>query len=134
MGWFVNAVYVASDLLKVRDQLRTARADRREAIADYFDAISKALHEIHDALIERRHPDFALGKLQVYAEQLPQVCAGFITSEEAESLSKKLVSYWPPGDLLEMMDDELLREDFPSMYAEASGKFKALADSIRALP
>jgi hypothetical protein len=134
MGWFVSAVQVAGDLFKVRDQLRTARADRRKAIAEYFDAVSVALHEIHDALIERRRADFALGKLKVYAQQLPQICEGFITPDEAERLSRELAFYWPPGDLLEIMDDELLREDFPSMYAEASGKFKALADSIRAQP
>ena len=132
MGWVVQALQVASDLVKFRDSIRLVRAERRNAIADYFNAISATLQEIHDSLTNSKSPDFALGKLRVYAQQLPEVCKDFLPGDEAARLSDELACYWPSGDLLEHMEDDLLRDYFPPAYAEAAGRFKALADSIKA--
>ena len=130
--WRTNQV--ASDLLKVRDSIRLVRTERRNAIADYFNAISATLQEIRDSLANNRPPDFALGKLREYAQQLPEVCKDFLPVDETSRLSDELASYWPPGDLLKLMEDDLLPAHFPTAYAEAAGKFKALADSVKARP
>lgn len=136
MGWFISALEVAQKLASLNSQFRVQRDERRKALAAYCDCVSDTLLAISQSISEGKSPDFHVGRLHTYGAQLPDLLSGILPQEKTWEYARMLPYHWPPGRLLEIHQphDPAFPIDLIAEYAVCAGAFKALADTLRAMP
>jgi hypothetical protein len=133
MGWIITAVLpVAKELFSAREKLAAAEHARRNAVATYFDRIAAAVDETLDNLNHDRIPYEPLSKIRVYSKQMPEVIGGLLPDEEIQNLVEFLEMESTPQEMYEDSKGEEYAALLKADLAQATGTFKALADSIRA--
>jgi hypothetical protein len=126
----IGALKAASLLKIAAPQLQNETVQQREVVSAYCQSIARTLEEIRFALITGRRPTFALAKLQGLAWNFPKTCRP-LNGLGAEQWGKELVARWPQGDLVELMHESTLGEEFPKLYAQAAAAFDEIAEAVR---
>jgi hypothetical protein len=129
---FRTILELAKSLFGLSDQLRAADHQRKKEIADLFDSISSCLATVSSEIRMGKIPHGRCGELMTYADELPGIIRAEVGNAKADELGKKLRSaYNVEGAALELKDVSD-KEPYLQEIEEASGKFQALANMIRA--
>jgi acetyl esterase/lipase len=123
---------VAQDLMALEAKLAAPEPERRQKIADYFDAISKCLSAVYASLQKNQVPHDQCAELEGYAQMLPATVGKEIGEEKAQELSKRFPCAHPVEWLWEEFNDSPDKAKNLPKIEEASHVFAALAKSVRA--
>ncbi len=127
-----DIIDVAKALFGLKDSLAKADKQKRDEMADYFQAVSVCLADTFEKLSENKVPHGRCTELAEYAKYLPEVVKGFIEESKANELSDILLrSHEVEGLWEEFNAKHSKKKQLPSI-AEASGIFLALSNSVRA--
>lgn len=126
-----NILSVAKTLLGMSDQLRAAKQERREKMADLFEKISSCLATVSGEIRVGGIPHGACGELITYSEALPNLIASEVGEKKANDLGKTLRSAYNVERLAMELKNISKKEPHLRKLEEASGKFKALANLTR---
>ena|ERR1051325_3662560 len=127
-----DIVNIARTLFGLKGDLEKARRDRRDRIADYFDAISRTVAEVAASLRQREVPHGKCAEMRTYADQLVETVGDEIGQQKAEPLAEQLKDAHEVELLLSEVYGATDAEEKLAQLEEASGLFKATATSIRA--
>lgn len=126
-------ISLTDKLLSIIGMFKKANRDQRERVARYCEQVSDTLSEAYQALERGSIPHGCCAAMDSYMQNLRVVLAETLSEDEYEDLRDVLaVAYH-----VEYLDREIkepLREE--SKYAEldiAAGKFKAVAEKMRAI-
>lgn len=125
---------VAKGLFDLRGDLRKAARDRRDRIAEYFDALAGLVGAVASSLRQGQYPHGSCAQLEALAALMPETLEGLVDDNAARGYQEKL---------LEIRRIELLFGDLRSMppdlaerklveIEEAAGYFLAIAMHLRA--
>ena len=132
---FGTILDVAKSLLGLSDQLRTADRQRRGDMATLFGSISDCLAAVSTEIRAGGVPHGRCGELAQYAMMLPGLVAPELGDEKANELGETLHSAYNVESvamgLQEVVDDQE-KEPYLAKLEEAGGKFRALANLVRA--
>lgn len=132
IGIIKDIIDVAKALFGVKESLAKADKQKRDEMADYFQAVSVCLAATYEKLSEDEVPHGRCAELAQYAELLPKVLEGFIEISKAEELSNYLArSHAVEGLWEEFNANPDKKKELPTI-AEASGIFLALSNTVRA--
>ena len=123
---------VAKSLLGLSDKLRAADESRKARTATLFSSISDCLASISSEIRSGNVPHGRCAELITYAEQLPGLVEADVGHEKATELGRSLHSAYDVEGLAASLDTEADKEPYLQKIEEASGKFRALANIIRA--
>ncbi|MCD6596569.1 MAG: hypothetical protein J7L04_02705 [Bacteroidales bacterium] len=127
-----DIIDVAKALFGLKDSLAKANKQKRDEMADYFQAVSVCLKATYEKLSEDEVPHGHCAELGEYALSLPKVLDGFIEEDKALELSNRLErSHSVEGLWVEFNTNPSKKNQLQSI-AEASGIFLALSNSVRA--
>ncbi len=127
-----DIIDVSKALFGLKDSLAKANKQKRDEMADYFQAVSVCLAATYEKLSEDEVPHGRCAELGQYAVSLPKVIEGFIDEDKALELSNRLERSHEVETLLgELHANPEGKNELPSI-AEASGIFLALSNSVRA--
>jgi len=132
VGIIKDIIDVAKALFGVKENLAKANKQKRDEMADYFQAISVCLAGTYEKLSANEVPHGRCAELAAYAESMPKVIEGFVDENKAKELSDLLLrSHRVEGLWEEFNENPEKQKDLP-VIAEASGIFLALSNSVRA--
>lgn len=123
---------VAKALFDFKGEFDKSRRDRKDRIAQYFEEISKCLAEISSELKAHKYPYGKCAEMRTYADRLPRTVGDIIGKNEAQRLAKDLESAHEVELLFNQLEGSPNRRRDLAKLEEASGIFKALANSLRA--
>jgi len=127
-----DIIDVAKALFGLKDSMAKADKQKRDEMADYFQAVSVCLAATYEKLSEDEVPHGRCFELGQYAQSLPKVIEGFIDKDKALELSGRLERSHAVEALWgEFKANPEQKNELPSI-AEASGIFLALSNSVRA--
>ena len=130
IGIIKDIIDVAQALFGVKDSLANADKQKREEMADYFQALSVCLAATFEKLSEDKVPHGRCAELSEYAKTLPKVVEGFVEKSKAEELSQLLArSHAVEGLWEEFNTNPVKKKELPTI-AEASGIFLALSNTV----
>lgn len=134
---FKGILEVAKSLLGMSDQLKSAKHQRKADMAVLFEKISTCLLTVSSEIRLGNIPHGKCGELSTYAEALPDAIRDEVGVDKATHLGDLLHSaHNVEGmamDIDEVADKEpYLKEPYLKEVEEASGKFQALANLLRA--
>lgn len=122
----------AKELWAIKGSFSKAKRERRERLAQYFEHISNCLEETAKVLRTGAVPHGKCGEMKGYAETFKETVKGIISEQKADDFAKKL---WAARDIeyaVQEFSDARYKDSQLGKMEEASGLFKALANSIRA--
>jgi hypothetical protein len=131
---FKTILDVAKSLLGLSDQLRSADRQRREAMSGLFSSISDCLVDVSTEIRAGRIPHGRCAEIEQYAQDLP----GKIRNEvpdRADELGQLLQSAYHVEIVamnLHQLEQDADKEPYLAQIEEAAGKFRALANLIKA--
>jgi hypothetical protein len=135
----VTEIALISSLLKVASSLfglfKGASAldkAKAEGLAVLLEKVADCLVATTVAIRGGQVPHGECGRLQTYAMELPQALDGFMAAEKATDLGDLLLSAYRVEGLAYDLAQTSDREAHLAQLEEASGKFRATADLIRA--
>jgi hypothetical protein len=132
---FKTILDVAKALVGVSDQLRRANRERRQDMAQLFDAISSCLAAVSTEIRAGGVPHGRCAELEQYAQALPGVVAKELGDARAQELGQTLHSAYNVESVavgLQQVTSAQEKEPYLAEIEEASGKFRALANLVRA--
>lgn len=127
-----NILNVAKSLLGLKDKLQAAEQARKERIANLFANIGECLVGVSSEIRNGQIPHGRCGELITYAEELPDLIRADIGDEKADELGRTLHSAYDVEGMASSLDAEKDKEPFLMKIEEASGKFRALSNIMRA--
>jgi len=119
-------------LLGLSDQLRSADRQRRNDIADLFEKISDTLSQVSSEIRLGHVPHGKCEELITYADALPGIIAAQVGAQKADKLGQTLHSGYNVEGLAMQIKDKAKKELYLKALEESSGKFRALANIMRA--
>ena len=123
---------VVKGLFGISDQLRASNRQRREDMAKLFDSISDCLAATSAEIRAGRVPHRRGGELITYAEALPAAIGKETGEAKAKELGNRLHSAYGVEQLAIELSSVPDKEPHLAVLEEASGKFKALGNLVRA--
>lgn len=135
MNIFGTILDVARSLLGMSDQLRSANRQRRGDMAVLFESISDCLVAVSTEIRTGGVPHGRCAELAQYAESLPGLVADELGVQQANDLGATLYSAYNVESVaigLQEVADAHQKEPYLAQLEEASGKFRALANLVRA--
>jgi hypothetical protein len=131
IGIIKDIIDVAKALFGFKESLMKANQQKRNEMADYFQAVSKCLTVTYEKLLADEVPHDRCAELEQYAILLPSVVKGFIEDAKAKELSGILLRSHAVEGLWEDFNRNPKKKRQLPKIAEASGIFLALSNSIR---
>jgi len=129
-----NILKVAKSLFDLAGDIGKESQQKKEKIATLLEQISDCLAATSAAVRQGGIPHGECGKLITYADELPRLLTGHVDAAKAQALGDLLRSSYAverlAGALASMSD----REPHLAKLDEASGKFRAMAQLLRANP
>ena len=122
----------AKGLLGLADQLKAADRQQRADLADLFDKISACLAATSSEIRAGEIPHGRCGELMMYADSLPPLAEGALGEEKAKALGVQRHSAYAVERLAAQIADAADQEPHLAALEEASGKFRALGNLLRA--
>jgi hypothetical protein len=122
----------AKTLLGLADQLKASDRQQRADMADLFDKISVCLASTSSEIRAGGIPHGRCGELMMYADSLPPLAEGALGEEKAKALGVQLHSAYAVEQLAAQIAKAADQEPHLAALEEASGKFRALANLLRA--
>jgi hypothetical protein len=126
---FLDAAKLSIDLA---GQLRNADRQRRTDIADLFDRIGDCLAAVSSEIRLGNIPHGKCGELLGYAQVLPQRLQGTVADAQARQLGHTLTMAYNVEQMAMQLGRVVNVEPELGKIEEASGKFKALSNMVRA--
>jgi hypothetical protein len=123
---------VAKELWAIKEPFGKAKEKRRAELATYFEHISKCLEEAAKVLRAGDIPHGKCGEMLGYANTFTRTIKGVISEQEAEDFAKRLGAAHGIEYAVQEIADARAKESQIGKIEEASGVFRALANSIRA--
>ena len=123
---------VANALFGFKDIFAKGKKQKRDEMADYFQAVSVCLAATYEKLAVNVVPHGRCAELADYAESLPKVVEGFVDKNKAKELSGLLARSHSVEGLWEVFNANPEKQKELPGIAEASGIFLALSNSVRA--
>jgi hypothetical protein len=123
---------VVKSLFGLSDQLRASNRQRREDMAKLFESISDCLAATSAEIRAGQVPHGRCGELITYAEALPAAIAKEAGEARAKDLGNRLHSAYGVEQLAIELTNVPDKEPHLAVLEEASGKFKALGNLVRA--
>ena len=130
---FKTILEVAKSLLGMSDQLRAADRQRRQDLATLLEQISTTLAEVSSEIRLGRVPYGKCSEVKAYADKLPDKVRLEIGETEADELGRTLLSAYDVEGMAIDLQDNAEKEPHLQVIEEASGKFRALANIMRAV-
>lgn len=127
-----NILEVAKSLIGLSDQLKAADRQRRVDMADLFQKISSCLASVSSEIRNGNVPHGRCGELITYSEALPGLVKDELGQPKAAELGDTLRSSYNVERLAMEISDSPQKEECLKQIEEASGKFQALANMVRA--
>lgn len=128
---------VVKELWGLRDRWRSAKKDRREQVAAYFEGISGCLKTIAVAVEQGLTPPLdACAELSVYATNLPDLVSDVLQPDELERVSGQVSQASMARGMLHDMAtiaqrSPAARVEQVAVIAQTSGLFRGLAANLR---
>jgi hypothetical protein len=132
VGIIKDIIDVAKALFGVKENLAKANKQKRNEMAEYFQAISVCLVGTYENLLENEVPHGRCGELAEYARSMPKVIEGFVHDDKAIELSELLLSSHKVEGLWDQFNENPEKKKDLPVIAEAAGIFLALSNSVRA--
>ncbi len=132
---FKTILDVSKSLLGLKDQLRTADRERRGDMAGLFTQISDCLSAVSTEIRSGGVPHGRCGELQLYAQELPDKIRKEVGDEKAQDLGELLFHAYNVESVamnLHQLENASEKEPYLAQIEEASGKFRALANLMKA--
>lgn len=132
---FGTILNVAKSLLGLSDQLRTADRQRRGDMAQLFESISDCLVAVATEIRAGGVPHGRCAELAQYAQELPRRVEAELGQQKAQELGETLFSAYNVESVamgLQEVADEQQKDPYLAKIEEAAGKFRALANLVRA--
>lgn len=127
-----NILGVVKSLLGMSDQLRAAQHQRRADMATLFEKISTCLATVSSEIRMGNVPHGRCNELITYAQELPAVISKEVGDAKATELGITLHSSYNVEQLAVELKNASDKEPHLKQIEEASGKFQALANIVRA--
>jgi hypothetical protein len=127
-----DIIDVAQALFGFKGALAEADKQKRDEMADYFQAISVCLAGTFESLSQDEIPHGRCAELGAYADSLSKVLDGFVDGARADELSEMLARSHSVEELWSEFNENPDKKSQVSTIAEASGIFLALANTVRA--
>lgn len=129
---FRTILEVAKSLIGISDKLREADHQQRHDMAALFDNISSCLGVVSSEIRMGKIPHGKCGELETYAQELPGKIRDQIGDTKAKELGALLHSAHKVEGAAMDISDVADKEPYLKEIEEASGKFLALANLMRA--
>ncbi len=132
---FKTILDVSKSLLGLKDQLRTADKERRGDMSQLFTNISDCLTAVSTDIRNGGIPHGRCGELQLYAQELPDKVRKELGDEKAMDLGEMLFHAYNVESVamnLHQLENASEKEPYLAQIEEASGKFRALANLVKA--
>lgn len=134
-SWHVDIIHTLSAVgeeLQANQQSFMVKDDsRRQAVAEYFEKISKCLYAVHSSLTSNQVPHGRCAELDGYADMLTATVGDYLGAEKSEELTGLLHAAYRVEDLWDKFISPEQRSDLP-VIEKTAGRFAALANSVRA--
>lgn len=132
---FKTILDVAKSLLGMSDQLRNADRQRRHDMSTLFEQISSCLAAVSTEIRTGGGAHGRCSELRQYAQDLPDLVRNELGNIRAQEFGKTLLSAYNVESVaqnLQNVKDAQEKEPYLAQIEEASGKFRALANLVRA--
>ncbi len=127
-----NILGVAKSLLGLTDKLQAAEQARKEKIASLFEKISDCLVGVSSEIRIGNVPHGRCNELITYAHELPDLIRANVGDQKADELGQTLHSAYNVERMAMDISAVADKESCLKEIEEASGKFRALANIVRA--
>lgn len=127
-----NILGVVTSLLGFRDKLKAAEQTRRDKIVSLFENISDCLVGVSSEIRSGNIPHGRCRELITYADALPDLIRADVGDQEADQLGQTLHSAYDVEGMATELNTAVDKEPYLREIEEASGKFRALANIVRA--
>jgi len=127
-----NILGVAKALLELAGRLTAAGQNRKEKTATLFENISGCLAEVSSEIRRGDVPYGRCHELMTYAQELPDLIRAEVGDEKADELGRTLYSAHDVEAVAMGLIGVQNKEPCLSVIEEASGKFRAIANMVRA--
>jgi hypothetical protein len=127
-----NLVEAAKLVIGVLDKLRAAKREHKNDIANLFEEISACLATVSSEIRMGNVPSGKCGQIITYAEELPKLIKKDVGKAKAEQIGKTLHSAYNVEQLAMTIHKLADKESYLRSIEEASGKFQAFANILRA--
>ncbi len=122
---------VAKSLIGVSDKLKAAKQDRKDRIATLFEKVSDCLAAVSSEIRSGKVPHGRCAELEAYGDQLPDLVRNQVP-DRADALGNQLKAAHNVEGMAQALSVGQDKEPYLAQIEEASGKFHALSNIMRA--
>ena len=127
-----NLLGVGKELIGLAREIRAGRIEHRREIAKLMDKISRCLAAVASEIRLGRVPHGKCGQIDMYAHELQTLLGRALKKKTAERLARTLSSSHRVEGLAIALKNTRAKEKHLAKLEEASGKFRAVANMLRA--